>query len=816
MATQQQPATSSEDGTSYSSYSGTNSYTGQSSLTSSVQIHNYNEIDENSTIDSKPAAFENGLQSLTTNSLIQQRIQQQGEVSACSTNTKEFSLPSSFGGGAGTDGSTINDTIASASSSAGGDTNDGGSSTRASASIGSRNTQQERNDLLQQQQQQQQQQMEVYNNNSSQELVSVNSSSDNLQLAQDDINNSSKEDQLTIRISKETKPMMHLLRMLKEMDTNDDTITNPSNSNNQLSINTTNNNPKNKAISSLISDFEQEVTLIEHRIKDETKIVNYDDNGDNNNNSNEQSSTSLTSSIQPLPPNWIALEDPNSGDVYYANEVTGVTQWERPGSTTNNNSNMNDSRSTFNDSRSTFNDSYNQSGSTLNDSYNQSGSLQGSNLSNNNNNYKQQSTTSTTFIGNVIQKSDILRNNSQLANSYQDSQQSNNFQDSQQSNNNMSSSYTNMSSSLNDSAFTSTTETTTSTNLDDNDDLPPDWIAIIDSDTGETYYANEVTGESTWEKPISHQQQQQQSVPQDDHDNVNSNNNDDELPLGWFAAVDEQSGDTYYCNETTGETTWDRPSSSNKEVEDVNSSDKNETGGTVDEGTNENDNRPQDDNDDNLPPGWFTAVDQDSGDTYYCNEATGETTWDKPTMSTTSIEETSDREQRAEDKSPDNDHFGSSVGDNMRRLSISGDFENSDNDLPSSTSSSVLPLGWFAAVDEQSGDTYYCNEATGETTWDLPTSPAIVEDDTISSNTNLSSNQGGGESQDGDQLPNGWFSVTDPASGDVYYCNEVTGETTWDKPTIDKATTDLLLSRTSNNVDPTVYEDDSVTSSKGY
>ena len=814
MATQQQPAaTSSEDCTSYSSYSGTNSYTGQSSLTSSVQIHNYyNEVDENSTIDSKPAAFENGLQSLTTTSdLIQQRIQQQGEVSACSTNTKEFSLPSSFGGGrnGGGDGSsTINDTIASDTVAS--NDNDGGSSTRASASIGSRNTEQERNDLLQQQQQQQQ--MEVYNN-SSHELVSVNSSNNNnLQLAQDNDNNNSKEDQLTIRINKETKPMMHLLRMLKEMDTNDTDTTSSTadNSNNQLSINNSN-NPKNKAISSLISDFEQEVTLIEHRIKDES-LVTYNNSSASLNN-NEQSSTSLASSIQPLPPNWIALEDPNSGDVYYANEVTGVTQWERPGRS--NTTNLNDSRSTFNDSRSTFNDSYNQSGSTLNDSRS---TLNDSYQSNNNKNkYNQQSTSSTTFIGNVIQKSVILRN-SRLANSYQDSQQSSNFQDSQQSNNN--SSYTNMSSSLNDSAFTSTTETTTSTNIDDND-LPPDWIAIIDSDTGETYYANEVTGESTWEKPISHQQSQQQtheSDTQDDHDNVssNSNNNDELLPLGWFAAVDEQSGDTYYCNETTGETTWDRPSSSNKEVvEDVK-----ETGGAVDQGADHNDNRPQDDNDDDdLPPGWFTAVDQDSGDTYYCNEATGETTWDKPTMPTTSIEETSDREQHsaAGDKSQAaGDHFGSSVGDNMRRLSISGDFENSDSDLPSSTtSSSGLPLGWFAAVDEQSGDTYYCNEATGETTWDRPTQPAIVEDETTaSSNTNLSSNQG--ESQDGDQLPNGWFSVTDPASGDVYYCNEVTGETTWDKPTIDKATTDLLLSRTSNNVDPTVYEDDSVTSSKGY
>ena len=137
----------------------------------------------------------------------------------------------------------------------------------------------------------------------------------------------------------------------------------------------------------------------------------------------------------------------------------------------------------------------------------------------------------------------------------------------------------------------------------------------------------------------------------------------------------------------------------------------------------------------------------------------------------------------------------------MKIHSVASD-QNKTNDCDSSSDSLDL------------NQDFQSNEATGETTWDLPTQPAIVEDDTISSNTNSNSNQGG-ESQD-DQLPNGWFSVTDPASGDVYYCNEVTGETTWDKPTIDKATTDLLLSRTSNNVDPTVYEDDSVTSSKGY
>ena len=32
------------------------------------------------------------------------------------------------------------------------------------------------------------------------------------------------------------------------------------------------------------------------------------------------------------------------------------------------------------------------------------------------------------------------------------------------------------------------------------------------------------------------------------------------LPAGWKAKVDKQSGDTYYYNKGTGETSWERPS----------------------------------------------------------------------------------------------------------------------------------------------------------------------------------------------------------------------------------------------------------------
>jgi len=47
----------------------------------------------------------------------------------------------------------------------------------------------------------------------------------------------------------------------------------------------------------------------------------------------------------------------------------------------------------------------------------------------------------------------------------------------------------------------------------------------------------------------------------DDDEHIDEEDDDDLLP-GWFAAVDVATGDPYFCNEETGETTWDRPLSS--------------------------------------------------------------------------------------------------------------------------------------------------------------------------------------------------------------------------------------------------------------
>jgi len=78
--------------------------------------------------------------------------------------------------------------------------------------------------------------------------------------------------------------------------------------------------------------------------------------------------------------------------------------------------------------------------------------------------------------------------------------------------------------------------------------------------------------------------------------------------------------------------------------------------------------------------------------------------------------------------------------------------------------SDVLPVGWVTGVDPASGSTYYFNEQTGESQWEPP--------------------QQGEQVQQGDDktLPAGWRTGVDPSSGVSYYFNEQTGESQWEPP----------------------------------
>lgn len=77
-----------------------------------------------------------------------------------------------------------------------------------------------------------------------------------------------------------------------------------------------------------------------------------------------------------------------------------------------------------------------------------------------------------------------------------------------------------------------------------------------------------------------------------------------------------------------------------------------------------------------------------------------------------------------------------------------------------------LPPGWEQHPDPATGRPYYCNRATGETSWTPPAMP--------------SGPSGGGGP--GGNLPPGWEEARDPQSGKTYYFNRATNTTQWTPP----------------------------------
>jgi len=71
-----------------------------------------------------------------------------------------------------------------------------------------------------------------------------------------------------------------------------------------------------------------------------------------------------------------------------------------------------------------------------------------------------------------------------------------------------------------------------------------------------------------------------------------------------------------------------------------------------------------------------------------------------------------------------------------------------------------LPPGWTSGYDQASGATYYINENTGESQWEPPQANAQQEY----------------------VLPIGWTMGIDQASGVPYYINDETGEAQWEAP----------------------------------
>ena len=86
--------------------------------------------------------------------------------------------------------------------------------------------------------------------------------------------------------------------------------------------------------------------------------------------------------------------------------------------------------------------------------------------------------------------------------------------------------------------------------------LPNNWEAIYDEASDDTYFYHAPTGRTQWDRPAMPRVGGPKPPPRKPKAAATQLS---DLPPGWEAAVEKESGDTYWFHVTTGATTWEKP-----------------------------------------------------------------------------------------------------------------------------------------------------------------------------------------------------------------------------------------------------------------
>ena len=214
-----------------------------------------------------------------------------------------------------------------------------------------------------------------------------------------------------------------------------------------------------------------------------------------------------------------------------------------------------------------------------------------------------------------------------------------------------------------------------------------------------------------------------------------------------------------------------------------------------------------------LPDGWQEIIDPTSGQVYFFNAHDGTTTWDRPTMTSSSVSLSLVNQQRQEQETMEPE----SASDKEEDAAQAMEPQEEDAARAREPQEENADIGVVAAVSHGDGDAEsslpanepvdkYDNSGTA-----VDHSEPSVTDESLRTDS-LEDNFGQGQEPEEDDrdaelsLPDGWQRFIDPASGRAYYVNTSDGVTAWDRP-IQESERSTEPERTSGQQQPTTSSD---------
>jgi hypothetical protein len=346
-----------------------------------------------------------------------------------------------------------------------------------------------------------------------------------------------------------------------------------------------------------------------------------------------------------------------------------------------------------------------------------------------------------------------------------------------------------------------------------------EWDPVLDPESGDTYYVNKYTEETTWDKPREltlfekqiHAAKEIQKTARGRQGRARVQNIKQEKrghivdKCDWEAVVDPSSRDTYYYNTKTQDTTWDKPPAFVKWEKQQNASTAvqsiqrgRQTRAQVSKNKGALRRQRQREARTRLhsrypvSDSWETIVDEKSGKTYYLNKATNDTSWDKPeemdnyekhTSASTQIQSrTRIKQARNVRKSKYMQLLRKRIAQKCGGLEgLQNLFEKLSGgeglDVDGVVSKEEFRAGVIEHLkievrkEEDLDDLFVALDVDESGRLDFEELEQIVKFDLRAEKA---------KTDFGSKCV--WEEVLDKTSGESYYSNTVTGETTWDKP----------------------------------